>query len=85
MNKHRITITIDKEVHDFDVVDLPHHANGHCKFEVFKNDQMVAGFEPDNQQVLHLCKNTGDLEEGLLHLLADRIERYNWYHEAKQL
>ena len=35
MKRHSITITKDHEIYSFDVVDLPHHTNGHCKFEVF--------------------------------------------------
>ncbi len=83
MKRHSITITKDHEIYSFDVVDLPHHTNGHCKFEVFKDDQMLAGFEPDNRQILHLCKNTGVLDEELLYLLADEIERYTWYYEPE--
>jgi hypothetical protein len=79
MNRHHITITKDEQVFNFEVADLPYHDEGHCKFEVFKDDSLIAGFEPDAQQILHICKNTGKVDEEVLHLLADEIERYTWH------
>jgi hypothetical protein len=79
MNRHHITVTKDEQVFNFEVADLPHHDHSHCKFEVFKDDRFVAGFEPDAQQILHICKNLGAVDEELLHLLADEIERYTWH------
>ncbi|QKJ30846.1 hypothetical protein HQ865_14175 [Mucilaginibacter mali] len=79
MNRHHISVTKDEKTYNFEVADLPHHDSGHCKFEVFRDDQLVAGFEPDARQILHICKNTGAVDEEILHLLADEIERYTWY------
>jgi len=78
MQKHHITVTKDDQVFNFEVADYPHHQHDHCKFEVFQGDSLVAGFEPDAQQILHICNNTGKLDEEVLYLLADEIERYAW-------
>lgn len=79
MNRHHISVTKDNLTYNFEVADFPHHDSGHCKFEVFKDHKLIAGFEPDRQQMLHLCKNSGVVDEEILHLLADEIERYTWY------
>jgi len=78
MEKINIAIAADKEVYNFEVADYPHHERGHCKFEVFKDGELVAGFDPDAQHILHICNNKGQLPEEVLHLLADQIERYHW-------
>jgi len=74
MEKHSITITHKKTEHHFEVADYPHHSNQHCKYRVFEDGTLVASFEPDVQNCLHVCKNEGGLDEKLLGLIADQIE-----------
>lgn len=78
MEKINIAIAADSEVHSFEVADYPHHKHGHCKFEVFQDGKLVAGFDPDAQHILHICNNKGRLSEDVLHLLAHEIERFHW-------
>ena len=78
MQKHHITVTKDGQPYNFEVADYPRHDSEHCKFEVFQNDRLVAGFDPDTQQILHICHTPGKLDEELLYLLADEIESYTW-------
>ncbi len=74
MENYPITISKDKELHHFEVGEYAHHDDEKCKFRVFENGVYVASFEPDDQQILHICQNPGKVEEEILHLLADQIE-----------
>ena len=74
MEKFTIVIPHDNEVLNFQVADYLHHVEDHCKFEVFQDGEFVASFEPDSHKLLHLCKNTGLLQEELLYLIADKLE-----------
>ena len=74
MENYPITISTDKEVHHFEVGEYPHHDETKCRYKVFENGKLVASFEPDAQNVLHLCRNAEGLDEELLHQLADQIE-----------
>jgi hypothetical protein len=69
-----ITITKDKEVHHFEVGEYPHHDESRCRYKVFENGKLIASFEPDAQNLLHICQNTSGLDEEILYLLADQIE-----------
>jgi hypothetical protein len=77
MENYPITISIDKEVHYFEVGEYVHHEDEKCKFRVFKNGVYVASFEPDAQDFLHICQNPGQIGEEILYLLADRIETHH--------
>ena len=77
MEKFTISISKDQEIHHFEVIDYPHHEGERCKFEVFQNGKYVAGFEPDAHEYLRICKNTGNLDNEVLYLLADQIEAYH--------
>ena len=74
MDKYNIAIVHDKEILNFEVADYVHHMENHCKFEVYQHGEFVASFEPDSHKLLHLCKNTGLLQEEVLYLIADRLE-----------
>lgn len=82
MDKFQITIVKDREVMHFDVADYLHNEEGHCKYEVFEKNRMVASFEPDAQHYLHICKNPGELDEEVLALIADQLELLP--HESKK-
>ncbi len=77
MEKFEVLVSSDNQNHHFEVLDYMHHSSDHFKFEVFKKGKFVASFEPGAHKVLHICKNTGTVEERLLHLLADQLESYN--------
>jgi len=74
MDNFPITISHDKEVHHFQVSEHPHHDGERCKFRVYENGVFVASFEPDAQNILHICQNKTGLNEELLYELADQIE-----------
>lgn len=69
-----ITITKDQEVHHFEVGEYPHHDELKCRYRAYENGELVATFEPDAQNFLHICQNPAGLDEELLYLLADQIE-----------
>ena len=77
MELFKIAIEKDKETLEFEVADFVHHEGEQCKFEVYREGRMVAGFEPDKQQFLHICQNPGNIDEEILHLIADKIEALN--------
>ncbi len=77
MEKFSIEILSNDGPLNFDVLDYAYGDDNRCKFEVFENHQFIASFEPDSHGMLHICKNTGKLENPVLHLIADKIESYN--------
>lgn len=74
MEKFEISVSYNNQNHHFEVKDYMHHEGDQCKFEVFKNDQFIAGFEPGPHKHLSVCKDTGLVTEEVLNLIADRIE-----------
>lgn len=74
MEKFEISVSYKNENHHFEVKDYMHHEGDQCKFEVFKDEQFIASFEPGPHKHLHICKDTGLLPEPVLDLIADRIE-----------
>lgn len=74
MNNYPITISLDKQIHRFEIGEYLHHDGENCKIKVFQNGKMVASFEPDNLQHLHICQNPGSLNGEMLHILAEQIE-----------
>ena len=74
MENYTVTVSIDKEIHHFEIGEYLHHNGEQCKYKVYQQGKLVAGFEPDRQHILHICQNPAGLYEELLHLLADQIE-----------
>lgn len=74
MDRFSIEVLNDGAAYTFEVVDFAHDEDYRCKFEVYKNDAFIASFEPDERGFLHICKNTGKVDEPMLHLIADKIE-----------
>ena len=74
MEKFEISVSYNNQNHHFEVKDYMHHDGEQCKFEVFKNDRFIAGFEPGPHKHLRICKDTGLVDEDVLNLIADRIE-----------
>lgn len=79
MSMHHISVTFDGIVYRFEVGEYPHQDELRCKFNVHYQGKLVATFAPDRHQVLHLCKNYGNMKEPLLHLVADQIETLHVY------
>ncbi len=79
MSLHPISVTLDNITHRFEVGEYPHHDEMRCKFNVFYQGNLVATFAPDRQQILHLCKNYGNMKPAILHLVADQIEALHVY------
>lgn len=77
MENYLISISLDKQIHHFDVAEYPHHEGQSCKVRVYQEGKLVASFEPDSHNFLHICQNPGEVEEELLHLLADQIEAHH--------
>jgi hypothetical protein len=77
MENYPITISKDKKVHHFEVGEYAHQDAGKCKFRVYENGAYVASFEPDAHDFLQICQNPGNVDEEILHLLADQIETYH--------
>jgi hypothetical protein len=74
MDNFPITITKDKEVHYFEIGEYPHHDESKCRYRAFENGELVATFEPDAQNLLHICQNPSGIDEEILYMLADQIE-----------
>ncbi len=77
MEKFEISVTVNNTNEHFEVRDYMHHQGEQCKYEIFKDGQFVGSFEPDNHQILHICKNPGVIPEHTLHLIADQLESYH--------
>jgi hypothetical protein len=74
MEKFSIEVIKGEEKLRFEVVDYPHSDEYKCKFEIYSDSKMVASFEPDHRGLLHICNNSGIIDEETLHLIADKIE-----------
>ena len=83
MDNYPITISHDKKVHHFQVSEHPHYDGERCKYRVFENGELVASFEPDAHNFLHICQNSAGLNEELLYELADHIEAHIPQAESK--
>lgn len=77
MDEYTVTLSLDKQAHVFKVTEHPHYNSGSCRYKVYQEDKLVAGFMPDDQHFLQICHNTGMVKEELLHMLADYMERYH--------
>jgi hypothetical protein len=77
MENYPITISVDEKVHHFEVGEYAHHDDRRCKYRVFENGLFVASFEPDDDEFLQICQNIGNLDQLLLHRLAEQIEAHH--------
>ncbi|RYE39336.1 MAG: hypothetical protein EOP48_25910 [Sphingobacteriales bacterium] len=85
MKNYPVSISVDKQLHHFEIGEYPHHSGESCKVKVFQEGKLVASFEPDAYNYLHICQNPGKLDEELLHLLADLIEARHPHRVNKDL
>jgi hypothetical protein len=77
MENYTITVTTDNEVHQFEVGEYAHHEEDKCKYRVYESGTYVASFTPDSHDFLQICQNPGNVDEEILHLLADQIEAHH--------
>lgn len=85
MENYPIKISLDKQIHHFQVGEFAHHDETRCRYRVYENGELVASFEPDAQNFLHICQNPAGLDEELLYLLADEIEAKLQHPGSKHL
>ncbi|WP_374949203.1 hypothetical protein [Mucilaginibacter sp.] len=76
MERFDIRIKKGKEELEFEVKEYLHHDGEKCKFEVFKDHELVVSFNPDPHENLSVCQNPGNLDKQLVHLIADKLEPY---------
>ncbi len=79
MEKFLIELPQDSQQTMYEVIDYAHDENNRCKFMIFREGKLVAGFEPDSRGFLHVCKNPGNVDEAILDILAEKIESYNFH------
>jgi hypothetical protein len=85
MDNYHIIFTVDKQMHHFEIGEYLHPDGESCKVKVFQEGKFVASFQPDYHNFLHICQNPGNLDEGLLYQLADRIEAHHPHGINKDL
>lgn len=74
MEKFEISVSQNGEHYHFEIRDYMHHKEDQCKYEVYREGQFIASFEPGSHRILNICKNPGIVPEDILHLIADRLE-----------
>ena len=79
MENYPVTVNTTNEVYHFEVGEYLHHNNESCKYNAFINGKLVASFEQDEHQFLHICKNPGKIDTDVLYQLADKIETHHSY------
>ena len=73
MEKFEISVAGTDELFNFQVVN---NGADKCEYEVFAGDQLVAVFEPNEDEYIHICRNPGGLGEEIIVQIADRIEAH---------
>ncbi|AMR33632.1 hypothetical protein A0256_20465 [Mucilaginibacter sp. PAMC 26640] len=74
MERFDIKIKQGKKEYDFEIREYMHHNGDKCKLEVYDQDELVASFNPDPHENFTVCKNPGNLDNTLLHLIADKLD-----------
>ena len=70
MEMFKINVSRTGELFNFQVVN---NGANKCEYEVFAGNQLVAVFEPDENEYIHICRNPGGLDEEVIVQIADRI------------
>jgi len=73
MEKFNISVSRTGEVFHFQVVNK---GTDKCEYEVYVKDELVAVFEPNENEYIHICRNPGGLDEEIIVQIADRIEAH---------
>ena len=74
MEKFNIRITEAGEAFEFQVVNK---GTEKCEYEVYAAEQLVAVFEPDEDEYIHICRNPGGLDEEIIVQIAGLIEAHH--------
>jgi len=73
MEKFEISVSVTNELFNFQVVNKETES---CEYEVYSGEHLVAVFEPDEDEYIHICRNPGGLDEEVIVGIADRIEAH---------
>ena len=73
MERFEISVAGTDELFNFQVVNKGTES---CEYEVYAGDQLVAVFEPDEDEYIHICRNPGGLDEEVIVRIADGIEAH---------
>ena len=74
MEKFSITVAGTDGMLDFQVIN---NGADKCEYEVFAHEKLVAVFEPNEDEYIHICRNPGGLDEEVIVQIADRIEAHH--------
>lgn len=73
MEKFEIRVNGDEDIFYFEVRILRQE---HCAYQVYENGTLVAVFEPDEEEYLHICDNPGGLDEEVIFQIGLNIEAH---------
>jgi hypothetical protein len=73
MEQFAISFKLASEDFQFEIID---QQTEKCEFAVYKQGILVAVFEPDENEYIHICRNPGGLDEEVIVMIADRIEAH---------
>jgi hypothetical protein len=73
MEKFEIKVNGAEDVFYFEVQILRQE---HCIYQVYENGALVAIFEPDEEEYLHICDNPGGLDEEVIYQIGLKIEAH---------
>lgn len=79
MEKFNLNIKYNKQDLALEVKEYIHHSHQRCKIEVYQDDKLLVSFNPDDHETLSLCQNPAQIDNKLVHLIADKIEeKIDW-------
>jgi hypothetical protein len=70
MEEFSVSVSQEGQPIDYRVVDKQTDI---CEYEVFLGEVLVAVFEPDENEYIHICRNPGGLDEEVIVQIADGI------------
>ena len=70
MEEFSVSVSQEGRAFDYRVVDKQ---TGICEYEVFLGEILMAVFEPDENEYIHICRNPGALDEEVIVQIADGI------------
>jgi hypothetical protein len=73
MEEFSINITQEDQALEYRIIDKE---TDQCEFEVYLGSALMAVFEPDEDEYIHICRNPGGLDEEIIVQIADRIEAH---------
>lgn len=73
MEKFEIKVNGAEDVFYYEVQILRQER---CAYQVYENGALVAVFEPDEEEFLHICDNPGGLDEEVIYQIGLKIEAH---------